>query len=201
MATIPMARPVARRALPTARGTAKAARVMMAGSRRVGEMQGRAKARRRSGRGRLATFAAGTSAGVAAEYLLDPEQGKRRRHMVRDRAISMLRRGSRETERQARYMAGKAQGTVAEATPPGRDSSELNDPALEAKVESELFRPAGAPKDSVSVNVENGVVFLRGEVDSCQMLDEVLGEARAIDGVSRVESLLHLPGEPAPRKS
>lgn len=160
-----------------------------------------ARSRRRSGRSRLASFAAGAGIGAVAEYMLDSEQGRRRRHMARDRAAAMLRRGSRESERQARYMAGKAQGVVAEATPPGRDSSELNDPALEAKVESELFQAPGAPKDSVSVNVEDGVVFLRGEVEGEDRIEELVGETRAIDGVERVESLLHLPGEPAPRKS
>lgn len=205
MAAMSMARPVAKRVRPSARGTIKAARMMMAGSRRVGEMQGRAKAQRKarrgSGRRRLTAFAAGTGAGMAAEYLLDPEQGKRRRHAMRDRALAMMRKGSREAERKSRYMAGKAQGVAAEATPPGRDSSELNDPALEAKVQTELFRSPDVSKESVNVNVEEGVVYLRGEVESSEQREALIGQTREIDGVTQVESLLHLPGEAAPRKA
>jgi osmotically-inducible protein OsmY len=148
--------------------------------------------------GTLAAFVAGSGVGMAVEYFLDPADGKRRRHMLRDRTTATLRRGSREAQRQARYMGGKAQGVVAEATPPGRDSSELNDPGLEAKVESELFRPAEAPKGSVDVNVERGVVYLRGEVEDRQRIEALVERARAVDGVSKVVSLLHVPGEPAP---
>ena len=35
---------------------------------------------------------------------------------------------------------------------------------LAERVKSELFRPADAPKDSVNVSVESGVVYLRGEL-------------------------------------
>lgn len=209
MPAISIAKPVSRRSGRTTGRRAMAAAAMMEGARRVGRVQGIAKGSRRSVRraamaarsprhGRMATFVVGSGAGAAAEYLLDPTDGKRRRHMLRDRTTSILRRGSRGAVRKTRYMAGKAQGVVAEATPPGRDASELNDPSLKAKVESELFRPADAPKDSVDVNVESGVVFLRGEVKGSQQRDELLAGARAIDGVSRVENLLHLPGELPP---
>lgn len=203
MAVKSRAKPITRRLRPLAGGTARAAgstaRTISAVSRKAGKLQGRREARPRRGRGRLATFVAGSGAGATAGYLLDPAEGKRRRHMLRDRVAATMRSSSREAEKRARDMAGKAQGVVAEATPPGRDSSQLNDPALEAKVESELFRPPDAPKDSVNVSVQNGVVFLRGQVESKDQLESLIAEAKAIDGVSRIESLLHLPGEPAPR--
>jgi hypothetical protein len=142
----------------------------------------------------MGVFLAGSGAGAASEYLLDPEQGKRRRHQLRDQTLAKLRRGSREAERLAYDVAHRAQGAVAEATPSGRDPSELNDPALAAKVESELFRPADTPKGSINLNVEHGVVYLRGEVESREQLESLLTRARAVDGVKEVESLLHLPG-------
>lgn len=163
-------------------------------------MQGRregARAKRRPG---AIPFLCGVGVGAAAAYLLDPAEGKRRRHMLRDMGVSKLRGSRHQAEQRGRDLAGRAQGVVADATPPGRDSSELNDPALEAKVESELFRPADAPKGSVDVSVENGVVFLRGEVADRERIESMVEETRAIDGVSRIESLLHLPGEPAPTK-
>jgi osmotically-inducible protein OsmY len=65
-------------------------------------------------------------------------------------------------------------------------------------VETELFRPADVPKGQINVNVENGVVVLRGEVDSWDMVDDLVGRAREVQGVRDVENLLHLPGQPAP---
>lgn len=139
----------------------------------------------------LVAFVAGIAAGAAAEYLLDPADGRRRRHTIRDRASAMLRRGARETRKKAHYAADTARGVAAEAMPPGRDSSELNDAGLAAKVKSELFRPADSPKDSVEVNVEDHVVVLRGTLASPEQIDELVKRARQIDGVSEVESHLH----------
>lgn len=184
----------------SARGTLRGARAVSRMSRRAGRAQGRREGGRMKRRFGMVPFLAGIGLGAGAVYLLDPAEGRRRRHMLRDMTASKLRRGSRSAEKGARDLAGRAQGVVADATPPGRDSSELNDPALEAKVESELFRPAAAPKGSVDVSVENGVVFLRGEVPDRKSLESMVAEAHAIDGVSRIESLLHVPGEPAPTK-
>ena len=83
---------------------------------------------------------------------------------------------------------------------PGRSTGELNDPALARKVESEIFRPADAPKSTVSVNVEYGVVFLRGTIRDTAQSEELERTARAVDGVKDVQNLLHVPGEPAPAK-
>jgi hypothetical protein len=149
----------------------------------------------------LVVFLAGSGAGAAAEYLLDPQHGKRRRHVLRDRTQGRLRRAAREIGRKGRYAGGKVLGVVADATPPGSDSSELNDPALAAKVESELFRPEGSPKGTVDVNVEDRVVYLRGEVASHDQLEDLIKRAQAVHGVARAESLLHLPGEPAPERA
>ena len=88
---------------------------------------------------------------------------------------------------------------------PGRKPSGISDiPAsyddatLKAKVETELFREADAPKGSVSVNAQYGVVQLRGELESQDMIDDLVARAREIDGVNNVENLLHLPGTEAP---
>lgn len=184
------------RILPLAAGGAKA---VAKTSHRIGRIRGRREARR--GPSRFVLLLAGSGAGAAAEFLLDPQQGKRRRHTMRDWTLARLRRGSREAGRKSRYMADKAQGLAAEAIDPGRDGSELNDPALAAKVESELFRPEDAPKGSVDVNVQGGIVYLRGEVSSKEQLRELIERAQSIDGVARAESLLHVPGEPAANSS
>jgi hypothetical protein len=106
-----------RRAIPTARRATKAALAIARISARLGAA--RSRIRRRPAGGRLVAFAAGSGTGMAVGYLLDPAEGKRRRHVLRDQAMAKLRRGSRQAGKRARYMRGKAKGVVAEATPGG----------------------------------------------------------------------------------
>ena len=68
-----------------------------------------------------------------------------------------------------------------------------NDQALAERVKSEIFQPADAPKGTVNVNVENGVVYLRGEVKRPDQIRKLIEDAAAVDGVAAVENLLHTP--------
>ena len=144
-------------------------------------------------------LAMGAAAGAAAQYFLDPDGGRRRRHTVRDRGLSVARRQAREAVRSADYAAGKAKGAASAAMPTPSDDrklDQLGDPALARKVESEIFRAADAPKGQVDVNVENGVVTLRGEVDR-GWIERLENDAEQVAGVKAVRNLLHPPGTPA----
>jgi hypothetical protein len=155
--------------------------------------------RRTKTKGTLRTLgAAGGTA--AAVYLLDPQQGRRRRHMARDRGMKLLRQTRRRAERQARYAAGVQAAKQADSVP-SPPKVDLNDPALARKVETEIFRDADAPKGQVDVNVEAGVVYLRGEVADALVIERLVTAARGVEGVHAVESLLRLPGEPVPQKT
>jgi osmotically-inducible protein OsmY len=85
-----------------------------------------------------------------------------------------------------RKAAGKAKGAVASVKP-----KEYDDVTLARKVETEIFRPANVPKGSISVNVNDGVVELRGEIPDQQQIDELGTAARKVDGVKDVRNLLH----------
>jgi osmotically-inducible protein OsmY len=139
--------------------------------------------------------------GAAGQYFLDPETGKRRRHMSKDRFGAFIRQRSDEASRKARYAAGAVKGAAHGAVPGTDGGAELNDPALARKVETEIFRPAESPKGDVDVNVEDGVVYLRGQLDRQEQIEDLVQAAGAVEGVKRVESLLHVPGEPAPSKA
>jgi osmotically-inducible protein OsmY len=145
------------------------------------------------------TFLAGAAVGAAAAYFLDPEGGARRRHMTRDQAISKVKSGAGDAAGTAKQAAGKARGAVHTATPsmPGRGEAP-DDVTLARKVETEIFRAADAPKGTISVNAENGVVFLRGVVDQRDWIDRLAADAQRVDGVKEVRNLLHLPGTEAP---
>src|SRR4051794_21309789 len=115
---------------------------------------------------RAVTFLAGAVTGAAATYFLDPQGGARRRAETRDKTVSSVKTNvssaASQATAKATAVAGKAQ-SAARSHMPGTDG-DIDDVTLARKVETEIFRAADAPKGQVSVNAENGVVFLRGEV-------------------------------------
>jgi osmotically-inducible protein OsmY len=146
------------------------------------------------------TLMLGAAAGAAAQYFLDAQSGRRRRHTARDRGMSMARHKASDAVRKVDYAAGHAKGAMASAKPRQSDDKQfehLGDAALARKVETEIFRPADAPKGRVDVNAENGVVFLRGEVER-YWIERLGSEAERVGGVKAVRNLLHPPGTPAP---
>jgi osmotically-inducible protein OsmY len=150
---------------------------------------------------RVITLLFGAAAGAAAAHFLDPDSGTRRRHVVRDKALSKARRGKEQAATSASYTAGKAKGAVATATPsmPGSHRIEdVDDVTLARKVESEIFRAADAPKGDVSVDVQAGVANLRGVVADEAWITKLADDAKKVDGIKGVNNLLHRPGTPAP---
>jgi osmotically-inducible protein OsmY len=115
-------------------------------------------------------------------------------------AVAWLAKNKETAKAYAEKYGGQLKGAATNATPgAGREPAEerLNDPALARKVESEVFRGEEIPKGSISVNAEYGVIYLRGEVPSRELMDELTTRTHAVDGVRAVENLTHLPGEPA----
>jgi osmotically-inducible protein OsmY len=146
-----------------------------------------------SGLSAKAVGAAG-AAGLAAGYFLDPDSGRRRRNTARDRALAIVRRGSDRTRREAEHRSHQVEGAVEAAkSTAAPEKPAPNDQALAERVKSEIFQPADAPKGSVNVNVENGVVYLRGEVRRPDEIKKLVEQAGEVEGVSAVESLLHTP--------
>jgi osmotically-inducible protein OsmY len=118
-------------------------------------------------------------------------------------AIAWLSKNQETAKRYVERYAGQAKGIAGSAPGVGRAPAEerLNDPALTGKVESEVFRDDRIPKDKLSLNAENGVVYLRGEVPDRETMDELVERVRKVDGVKGVENLTHLPSEAAPTQS
>jgi len=169
-------------------------------ARLLGGRAARKPVKRWHARSLLAGAAIGAAVGAGLEYLFDPERGRKRRHVLRDRAGGVARREARRLVRAGRATAlrvgGRAKGIAHELLP--HPVAELDDVELSHKVESILFRDPAVPKGRISVNAERGMVFLRGEVDRPELIRELEETVRKIDGVKGVENLLHLPGTPAP---
>jgi osmotically-inducible protein OsmY len=140
--------------------------------------------------------------GAALTYFFDPEQGRRRRAMTRDRLVAFFRRRMRKTERLGRSASAQAEGLVQKAKHLEEEPKpQPDDVTLTRKVETEIFRDADIPKGQINVNAENGKVYLRGEVGQPELIKDLEQRARRVQGVQEVENLLHLPGTEAPARS
>jgi hypothetical protein len=53
------------------------------------------------------------------------------------------------------------------------------------------FAKAGVPKGHVSVNADNAVIYLRGQLQSDAQIEELVRAIQAIEGVNGVKNLLH----------
>ena len=95
--------------------------------------------------------------------------------------------------RQGRNLAGKARGVVHGLLP-----KQYDDTTLKAKVETEIFRGEHEVKGAVDVNAQKGVIQLRGELPSRDLIDALVDRTRRIKGVKDVENLLHTTGTEAP---
>ncbi len=152
-----------------------------------------------SDRRTAATALGGSGIGLLVMFFFDPQSGKRRRHLVRDRTLAFFRRIARSTARFGRRQRSYAYGLsrralhVREQEKPG-----IDEVTLARKVETVIFRDADVPKGQINVNVEDGIVFLRGEVKSMEQYDRLERRARGIKGVRDVHNLLHLAGQKAP---
>jgi hypothetical protein len=145
------------------------------------------------------TLIAGLSAGAAAlaAYLLDSARGRTRRARLLDQGAAMVRRTGRQSARVVRSVRATASGSLAAAKhAAARGEAFPDDVTLASKVETTLFRDPSVPKGTINVNVERGVVVLRGEVPDAAMRDRLATEAGQINGVWSVHNLLHPAGEP-----
>jgi len=135
-------------------------------------------------------FALAGAIGAALAYFFDPDNGRRRRKELIQRTGKVFRQAGRR----AGDTAAQAEGMKQKATHlKEQEKPQPDDVTLARKVETEIFRDADVPKGKINVNAENGKIVLRGEVDSRELIDDLVSKARNVQGVQGVESLLHTP--------
>ena len=145
----------------------------------------------------MPVFAIGTALGALLAYFFDPQNGNRRRKLAVDRTAGFVRRRGRETARTGRAVAAEAYGVSQKVQHRKEEPKSFDDATLANKVRSEALRGDEVPAEAVNVNVQNGIVQLRGEVQQPELIDELDRRVRAVQGVREVENLLHLPGTEA----
>jgi osmotically-inducible protein OsmY len=143
-------------------------------------------------------LALGAFLGAAIAYFFDPQSGRRRRAMLRDRSGGLARQTGRSAAQTGRAVAAEAYGVSQKVRPLKEEPKEYDDATLAQKVQSEIFRDADSPKGQVDVNAEDGIIVLRGEVERPELIEQLVERTRSVQGVRDVQNLLHLPGTPAP---
>ena len=162
----------------------------------------RSRRRRKSPSGRLVTGVVtgvgGALAGATVSHLLDPDRGRARRAQARDQLLATGRRTRRSMSRRARYAAGQLEGAV---HPRQHRSDQPDDTTLVQKVRSEVLGRSQFADCLVSVDAAGGTVHVRGQIETQEAIDSLVEAVARVPGVAKVESHLHLPGQPAPNKA
>ena len=137
--------------------------------------------------------------GALLAYFFDPNNGRRRRAMARDRIPAFVRGMSKRAEQTGGAVVAKAEGVKQKATHlKEEEKPQPDDVTLARKVETEIFRDADVPKGQINVNAENGKIVLRGEVEKPELIQDLEKKTKKVQGVTEVENLLHTPGSVAP---
>lgn len=127
------------------------------------------------------------AAGAAAMYYLDPQQGKRRRALVRDKVVSVSHDAADVAQAKGRHVANRMKGLVAEGGSHFRSSAPASRGRIHQRVRACLGRVTTHPK-AVRVEVlDEGEVRLSGHILAGE-IDTVLSEVGAVDGVKHVHS-------------
>ncbi|HEX9269692.1 MAG TPA: BON domain-containing protein [Candidatus Limnocylindria bacterium] len=141
----------------------------------------------------------GIVTGAILAFLFDPELGKRRRAQLVDRTGGVTRKARRRTRALGRKLRSDARGWQERIAHSDGGSGGLDDATLAQRVRSEVFRDRDVPKGQVSLNAENGVVVLRGQLDRPEEITDLEERVARVEGVSGVRNLLHLAGTRAVR--
>lgn len=143
----------------------------------------------------MGLLALGVGLGALFAYFFDRENGRRRRQEAIDRTGAAARK---RASRAGRGAAAEADGVAKKVQHLREEPKDFDDATLADKVRSEAFRGEDVPAGDINVNVQDGVVQLRGQVERPELIDELVDRVQNVQGVREVENLLHVPGIEAP---
>jgi hypothetical protein len=132
-------------------------------------------------------------AGAVLTYFLDPDRGRRRRALVRDRLVRAARLTGDTVDTTSRDVRNRARGVVAEIKDwvGGRP---IDDRRLAERVRARIGAVIGHP-GAIDVVVDGGRVILIGPVLG-EEVDRLLRRVAAVRGVEAVDSRLDVHAEP-----
>lgn len=133
------------------------------------------------------TFGAGLGIGTGIMYLLDPNRGKRRRALLRDKFVWAARKTGEGMEVTARDLRNRTHGIVTGIQ--SRFSSEIpDDSVLVDRVRAKLGRIVSHPR-AINVTAQDGNVTLSGPILANEV-DDLLTCVGYVNGVNEVTNNL-----------
>jgi hypothetical protein len=136
-----------------------------------------------------------TMVDVAEHFVSSGEQADRQRPVAQTPEPRTARPRPRRAATPAPPRAARPSPQASQAP------KDLDDVALARKVETIIFRDESIPKGQIDVNCADGIVWLRGEAKTPDMIKLLERQTAAIPEVRQVENLLHLPKTPAPTRT
>lgn len=125
----------------------------------------------------------GLGLGAGLMFFLDPERGRRRRALVRDRMVHAARVGTDAVSATRRDVAHRAAGAAARLRG-ARDAAPVDDTVLVERVRARLGRVVSHPR-ALHVESAAGVVTLRGPILTAEV-GRLLREVKRVRGVVEV---------------
>jgi BON domain len=125
----------------------------------------------------------GMGIGAALAFTLDPNRGRYRRAVIRDKMFRCMRATRYGLGTTARDMSNRTRGVVA-ATRGRYADTDVDDDVLVQRIRAKLGRASSHPR-AIDVSARHGVVTLRGPI-LVDEVDDVVATARSIRGVRDV---------------
>jgi BON domain len=138
------------------------------------------------------TFGAGFGLGTGVMYLLDPDRGKRRRALLRDKCVAASRKTGEGIETTARDLSNRARG-IASSIQSTFTSLETDDAVIVDRVRSRLGRIVSHP-GAIEVASANGNVTVSGPILEAEV-DKLLACVKQTHGVNEVTNNLEVHQE------
>jgi hypothetical protein len=125
----------------------------------------------------------GIGIGIGLMYLVDPDRGRRRRALVKDKLSYSVHTGLHAMGTAGRDVAHRANGVVARVRRAFRDQA-LDDDVLIERVRAQLGRAVSHPH-AIHVEAKEGYVTLRGPIlhDEVKPLMRAVARVRGVSGI------------------
>jgi len=128
-------------------------------------------------------------AGAGAAYFFDPETGRRRRNVARDRSLRALRRLQRGGVKKVKLVGGHARGVAAIGRRAvSRPAVAVDDETVAQRIRSDALRDLRLSTKDIDVRVEDGFATLRGSIATIDDADRLVSRVRKVPGVKDVSA-------------
>lgn len=143
---------------------------------------------------RLAGLLSTIGLGAGLMYLLDPDQGKRRRSVAFDKLGKVGRQGGRKLAATGRDLGHRTKGLAATGSRRFK-KEQVPDGRLVERVRAEIGHHV-SDAHALTVSAMNGRITLSGPISGSEV-DDLLSAVSSVPGVREVESRLEVREQPA----